>query len=102
ARSLHAPHGGRQHLGGAIRRDHGLRSDRQGGAVRAGGGQGLSPSERLCGARRGEEPVSATSTVSREALFDYVLRLADTALILGQQNARWCGHAPILEEDMAI
>lgn len=46
--------------------------------------------------------MSATSTVSREALFDYVLRLADTALILGQQNARWCGHAPILEEDMAI
>lgn len=35
-------------------------------------------------------------------LLDYVLRLADTALILGQQNARWCGHAPVLEEDMAV
>jgi ring-1,2-phenylacetyl-CoA epoxidase subunit PaaC len=46
--------------------------------------------------------VSALATVPREALLDYVLRLADTALILGQQNARWCGHAPVLEEDMAV
>jgi ring-1,2-phenylacetyl-CoA epoxidase subunit PaaC len=46
--------------------------------------------------------VSAISTVSREALLDYVLRIADTNLILGQQNARWCGHAPVLEEDMAV
>ena len=46
--------------------------------------------------------MSGTATVSREALLDYVLRLADTNLILAQQNARWCGHAPVLEEDMAI
>ena len=46
--------------------------------------------------------MSAVSTVPREALLDYVLRLGDTALILGQQNARWCGHAPVLEEDMAV
>ncbi|MGF6769877.1 ring-1,2-phenylacetyl-CoA epoxidase subunit PaaC [Paraburkholderia sp. GAS199] len=32
----------------------------------------------------------------------YVLRLADTALILGQRNAEWCGHGPILEEDIAL
>jgi ring-1,2-phenylacetyl-CoA epoxidase subunit PaaC len=31
-----------------------------------------------------------------------VLRLADTALILGQRNAEWCGHGPILEEDIAL
>jgi ring-1,2-phenylacetyl-CoA epoxidase subunit PaaC len=32
----------------------------------------------------------------------YVLRVADNALILGQRNAEWCGHGPILEEDIAL
>ncbi|MFC0402710.1 1,2-phenylacetyl-CoA epoxidase subunit PaaC [Paraburkholderia rhizosphaerae] len=32
----------------------------------------------------------------------YVLRIADTALILGQRNAEWCGHGPVLEEDIAL
>ena len=32
----------------------------------------------------------------------YVLRLADNALILGQRNAEWCGHGPVLEEDIAL
>jgi ring-1,2-phenylacetyl-CoA epoxidase subunit PaaC len=32
----------------------------------------------------------------------YVLRLADNALILGQRNAEWTGHGPILEEDIAL
>jgi len=33
---------------------------------------------------------------------DYVLLLADNSLILGQRNAEWCGHGPILEEDLAL
>jgi ring-1,2-phenylacetyl-CoA epoxidase subunit PaaC len=33
---------------------------------------------------------------------DYLLQLADNALILGQRNAEWCGHGPILEEDIAL
>jgi ring-1,2-phenylacetyl-CoA epoxidase subunit PaaC len=32
----------------------------------------------------------------------YVLRLADNALILGQRNAEWTGHGPVLEEDIAL
>jgi len=32
----------------------------------------------------------------------YVLRLADTALVLGQRLSEWCGHAPVLEEDIAL
>lgn len=32
----------------------------------------------------------------------YVLRLADTALILAQRLSEWCGHAPALEEDIAL
>jgi ring-1,2-phenylacetyl-CoA epoxidase subunit PaaC len=38
----------------------------------------------------------------QEALFEYCLRLGDTALILGQRISEWCGHAPILEEDIAM
>ena len=36
------------------------------------------------------------------APFDYLLHLADNALILGQRNAEWCGHGPVLEEDIAM
>jgi ring-1,2-phenylacetyl-CoA epoxidase subunit PaaC len=33
---------------------------------------------------------------------NYLLHLADNALVLGQRNAEWCGHGPILEEDIAL
>lgn len=33
---------------------------------------------------------------------DYILHLADNALILAQRNGEWCGHGPILEQDIAI
>ncbi|MBN8699032.1 MAG: phenylacetate-CoA oxygenase subunit PaaC [Chitinophagales bacterium] len=36
------------------------------------------------------------------ALIDYILHLADTTLILSQRNSEWCGHGPILEQDIAI
>lgn len=36
------------------------------------------------------------------AHIDYVLHLADTTLILAQRNSEWCGHGPILEQDIAI
>ena len=35
-------------------------------------------------------------------LIDYTLHLADTTLILAQRNSEWCGHGPILEQDIAI
>lgn len=38
----------------------------------------------------------------QEALFEYCLRIGDTSLILGQRISEWCGHAPILEEDIAM
>jgi ring-1,2-phenylacetyl-CoA epoxidase subunit PaaC len=37
-----------------------------------------------------------------QASTDYLLHLADNALVLGQRNAEWCGHGPILEEDIAM
>ena len=35
-------------------------------------------------------------------LINYCLHLADNSLILTQRNAAWCGHGPILEQDIAI
>ena len=37
-----------------------------------------------------------------ESVEAYLLHLADNALVLGQRNAEWCGHGPILEEDIAM
>ncbi len=34
--------------------------------------------------------------------FQYVLRMGDNALILGQRMSEWCGHSPFLEEDIAM
>lgn len=36
------------------------------------------------------------------SLSEYCLRLADDRLILGHRMSEWCGHGPILEEDIAI
>ncbi|RVT93543.1 1,2-phenylacetyl-CoA epoxidase subunit PaaC [Sphingomonas crocodyli] len=41
-------------------------------------------------------------TASHPALFDYLLRLGDDSLILGQRLTEWCGHAPILEVDLSL
>jgi ring-1,2-phenylacetyl-CoA epoxidase subunit PaaC len=35
-------------------------------------------------------------------LFTYTLRLADNALVLGHRLSEWCGHGPMLEEDLAL
>lgn len=39
---------------------------------------------------------------TRDDVFDYLLRLGDDRLILGHRLSEWCGHGPILEEDIAI
>ena len=44
----------------------------------------------------------ANITVSETPLVLYTLRRADDALILGHRLSEWCGHAPMLEEDMAL
>jgi ring-1,2-phenylacetyl-CoA epoxidase subunit PaaC len=46
----------------------------------------------------------ATSSiaVSESPLVLYTLRRADDALVLGHRLSEWCGHAPMLEEDMAL
>ena len=37
-----------------------------------------------------------------KALFEYLIRRADDSLILGHRLSEWCGHGPILEEDIAL
>ncbi len=44
----------------------------------------------------------ASISVAETPLVLYVLRRADDALILGHRLSEWCGHAPMLEEDMAL
>ncbi|MDQ2779122.1 MAG: phenylacetate-CoA oxygenase subunit PaaC [Pseudomonadota bacterium] len=46
-------------------------------------------------------PVASVS-VSADPTVQFLLRLGDTCLIHGQRTAEWCGHAPVLEEDIAL
>ncbi|OWV97416.1 phenylacetic acid degradation protein [Rhizobium sp. R72] len=41
-------------------------------------------------------------SVSDAALFEFLTRLGDNALILGHRVSEWCGHSPALEEDIAL
>ena len=42
-----------------------------------------------------------TTTVGNP-LFEFLLRHADDRLVLGHRMSEWCGHGPILEEDIAL
>ncbi|GAB5430634.1 MAG: phenylacetate-CoA oxygenase subunit PaaC [Epibacterium sp.] len=36
------------------------------------------------------------------AFYEFLLRMGDNTLILGHRVSEWCGHAPVLEEDIAL
>lgn len=40
--------------------------------------------------------------IDRETLVTLLVRLADDHLVLGHRLSEWCGHAPMLEEDLAM
>jgi ring-1,2-phenylacetyl-CoA epoxidase subunit PaaC len=40
--------------------------------------------------------------MEKKPLLTFLLRLGDDSLILGQRLSEWCGHGPILEEDIAL
>ena len=46
--------------------------------------------------------VAALAPADRVALFEYLQRVGDDRLVLGHRLSEWCGHAPILEEDIAL
>lgn len=35
-------------------------------------------------------------------LFEFLLRMGDNTLVLGHRISEWCGHAPVIEEDIAL
>lgn len=45
---------------------------------------------------------TADPAVSDPAFFEWLLRTGDNALILGHRVSEWCGHSPVLEEDIAL
>jgi len=47
-------------------------------------------------------PVTEADAALHAAHLRYVLRLADTSLVLGQRLGEWVGHAPELEEDLGL
>jgi len=40
--------------------------------------------------------------MNQESIINYTIHLADDALIIGHRNSEWCGHGPILEQDIAL
>jgi ring-1,2-phenylacetyl-CoA epoxidase subunit PaaC len=45
---------------------------------------------------------AASIDVARDPSVQYLLRVGDTCLIQAQRLGEWCGHAPVLEEDIAL
>lgn len=39
---------------------------------------------------------------TNQPVYDFSLRMGDNTLVLGQLLSAWCGHAPALEEDIAL
>jgi ring-1,2-phenylacetyl-CoA epoxidase subunit PaaC len=60
----------------------------------------VSPVHHAHGAAPAAHPVSPRCEAP--ALYRYVLRLGDLALVLGQRLSEWVGHAPALEEDLGL
>lgn len=44
----------------------------------------------------------AAPNKNNKDIFEYLLRLADDRLIIGHRLSEWCGHGPIVEEDIAL
>lgn len=50
----------------------------------------------------GEGAFDPRAEVRDRPQFDYLLRLGDDSLILGQRLGEWCGHAPSVEVDLSL
>jgi len=46
--------------------------------------------------------MQASISLPTDPKLQYLLRIGDACLILGQRLGEWCGHAPIVEEDIAL
>ncbi len=61
-----------------------------------------TPLDPTPAARVSAAPAQATSGVVADPLAEYLLRHGDDRLVLGHRLSEWVGHAPILEEDIAL
>ncbi len=48
------------------------------------------------------KPYDASDSIASNEQVEFVLRLGDDALIHAQRISEWCGHGPVLEEDIAL
>ena len=46
--------------------------------------------------------MGAVQSIDRKVFSEWLQRVGDNALILGHRVSEWCGHAPVLEEDIAL
>lgn len=45
---------------------------------------------------------ASAQTVPQAEYFEFLLRMGDNTLVLGHRISEWCGHSPVLEEDIAL
>lgn len=63
----------------------------------------IRPEDEACAVQaKGGGAFDAAGAGHQRALFDYLLRLGDDSLILGQRLSEWCGHAPSVEVDLSL
>src|SRR5688500_4948423 len=104
-RHVHAHQRRRVDLGRSLGGRGRVQPGRQGSAVRVCEQQGLSASDVLPDAGRGQAHLTrsrAAAMTPEHAKLDYVLRLADNGLVLAPRLSEWVGPGPILEEGIAM
>ncbi len=60
-----------------------------------------APTAGAAAASRTDDPLVGNGAL-KPAFFDWLCRMGDNVLILGHRTSEWCGHGPVLEEDIAL
>lgn len=50
----------------------------------------------------GIRTMAAKGAAPEDAFVDWLCRMGDNCLVLGHRVSEWCGHSPVLEEDIAL
>lgn len=62
----------------------------------------MTPDAEALARQAGQGGHAPAPDADQDAFFEFLLRMGDNALILGHRNSEWCGHGPVLEEDIAM
>jgi ring-1,2-phenylacetyl-CoA epoxidase subunit PaaC len=71
-------------------------------SAKATAGEASQPASAKATAGEASQPASAKATAGEASQLTYTLQIADTILIHAQRLSEWCGHGPILEQDIAL